>query len=213
MQLKKDPQLSSWRDIDDMAPRWERGAPRVLCDADLFAVQCVPSVSRRTGKRFDFIRLKARNWVNVVALTPEGDFILVVQQRHGIDRATLEIPAGLIDGSEKPEDAALRELQEETGFIPESIFHIGTSWPNPAFLDNLCFTYLALGCRPAGTTNHDAAEEIEVVILPKERMSALITRGLLGNAMGLTGLMWYRLYQEGHMWNGDPNMGAESFIP
>jgi 8-oxo-dGTP pyrophosphatase MutT (NUDIX family) len=197
---------ASWKDLEKLAPRWERGTPEDISNARIFTLQKLPSISQGGGKHFDFFRLKAREWINVVAITPENKIILVVQQRHGIDAATLEIPAGLVDPGEKPVDAALRELQEETGFVTEEIIHLGTAYANPAFLTNRSHSFLARNCRPTGTVKRDPAEEIAVVIVPATEIHSLLTSGLLGNAMGIVALYWYDLYLQGFRWSGDENM-------
>jgi len=143
----------------------------------------------------------------VVSITTEGDMILVIQQRHGICRATLEVPAGLVDKGEEPVKAALRELEEETGYIPGEIVHIGTTWPNPAFLTNRCYTYLATGCASRGKIARDTSEELEVILVPQEERHALLTSGMLGNANGIVALYWYDLHLRGIPWTGDENMG------
>src|SRR3954467_9412112 len=58
--------------------------------------------------------LEYPNWVNAVALTAENKIIMVRQYRHAAGIVSLEIPGGVIDGDEKPEDAMRRELLEET---------------------------------------------------------------------------------------------------
>lgn len=204
--MKQETQPKSSQDLEKLSPRWQRGDPEDICDARIFTLQKLPSWSPGTGKRHDFFRLQAREWINVVALTPEQDMIYVVQQRHGIDAATLEIPAGLVDEGEKPVDAALRELEEETGYIPDEIIHLGTAYANPAFLTNMSYSYLARNCRPTGKVRRDPTEEIQVVLIPASEMHSLMVSGLLGNAMGLVALFWYDLYLQGITWNGNENM-------
>ena len=54
------------------------------------------------------------DWVNVFALTEEGQVVMVKQYRHGIREISIELPGGVIDEGETPEEAARRELMEET---------------------------------------------------------------------------------------------------
>src|SRR5258706_26378 len=56
------------------------------------------------------------DWVSVVPVTDDGNFVLVRQYRHGIDAPTLEVPGGIIDEGQDPAGAAIRELREENGF-------------------------------------------------------------------------------------------------
>lgn len=67
-----------------------------------------------------------RGAVSVLALTPEGKIILVKQYRKAIERTSIEIPAGKLELGEEDtlEDAALRELEEETGYTSSKLTQI-----------------------------------------------------------------------------------------
>lgn len=64
----------------------------------------------------DFYTLWQPDWVLILARTAEGKWVMTEQYRHGTGKITLEFPAGIIDKGETPEQAALRELQEECGY-------------------------------------------------------------------------------------------------
>lgn len=67
-------------------------------------------------ERRPFYRIESSDGVLVLGLTNNEEIILVRQFRHAIRRTTLEFPAGSVDGQERPETAAVRELFEETGY-------------------------------------------------------------------------------------------------
>src|SRR6266567_1508471 len=77
------------------------------------------------------------DWVSVVPVTDDGNFVLVRQYRHGIDAPTLEVPGGIIDEGQDPAGAAIRELREETGYGQGTLVPLGVSHPNPALQNNL----------------------------------------------------------------------------
>jgi 8-oxo-dGTP pyrophosphatase MutT (NUDIX family) len=139
--------------------------------------------SPKTGQTHEFIRIVSPDWVNVIAVTDDGDFVLVEQFRHGNDQATLEIPGGAVDPGEDPTVAAARELEEETGFRPATLELIGIVDPNPAFLSNRCYTYLATGCRCTGSVNPDPSEEIELVTAPLADFGRLISDGRITHSL------------------------------
>ncbi|WP_290763305.1 NUDIX hydrolase [Fibrobacter sp. UBA4297] len=65
----------------------------------------------------DFYTLWQPDWVLILARTKEGKWVMTEQYRHGTGRIALEFPAGIIDKGETPEEAAVRELQEECGYV------------------------------------------------------------------------------------------------
>lgn len=133
--------------------------------------------------RHTFLGLEAPDWVNVVAFTEDRKVVLVEQYRHGTDSITLEIPGGAVDPGEDPRTAGLRELEEETGFICDRCELLGCVEPNPAFLDNRCWTYLALGCRAEGTISLDPAEEIRIELISLSDFTAKINKGDICHAL------------------------------
>jgi ADP-ribose pyrophosphatase len=136
-----------------------------------------------TGVERDFVVLDSPSWVNVVPLTPEGKVVLIRQYRHGIQDVTIEVPGGVIDRGELPEHAAVRELQEETGYVAERIRLLARVLPNPAIQNNWCYLYVAEGCRPTGQTNFDPFEVIDVVEHPLDEIPTLIRDGRICHCM------------------------------
>ena len=105
--------------------------------------------------------LDAPSWVNVIALLPEERVLLVRQWRYGIGAPTLEIPGGMVEIGEEvdPQTAAGRELFEETGYRAGRITYLGEVEPNPAFITNRCFTFVAEDLERIGEPEGDGEEE------------------------------------------------------
>lgn len=162
---------------------WQVVADEPAGDLRIFRVERARRRSPSTGRVHLFTRLRAPDWVNVVALTPEGGVVLVEQARHGTGEVTVEIPGGAVDPGETPAAAAARELEEETGFVPAEVVPIGCVEPNPAFLDNRCWTFLATGCRATGRRRPDPAEEIAVRVAPLTELTRLIDDGTIRHAL------------------------------
>lgn len=132
------------------------------------------------------------DWVNIVPVTLDGKIILVEQYRHASGRVHLEIPGGSIDTKlgEDPKRAALRELSEETGFVPDDIRLIGKHFPNPAMQNNAMWTYVGLGCRKLATPNPDPYEDIRVVQLPVNEVFEKIQSGEINHSIVVASLMY-----------------------
>ena len=129
-----------------------------------------------------------RDWVSIVPVTADGRFVFVRQYRHGIDAPTLEVPGGIIDAGQTPEEAALRELREESGYGGGTIVSLGKSRPNPALQDNWHHMYLLNGAVSVGATEFDHDEYCEVVVLSRDEVRAYIADGQIGHALVLLAL-------------------------
>lgn len=106
------------------------------------------------------------DWVNVIAVSPEGQMIMVQQYRHAAAETFLELPGGSTDPGETPAAAAARELKEETGFVAEQWIDCGFHFPNPALQNNRMHTFLALGCTRVAKPQLDPFEDLITVIVP-----------------------------------------------
>jgi ADP-ribose pyrophosphatase len=133
-----------------------------------------------TGK---FYLLDCPNWVNVIAMTPDKQVVLIRQYRHGLEDLTIEIPGGMVDGDEAYVTAGLRELKEETGYVGESARCIGMVAPNPAIQNNRCATLLVENCRPVSHADLDEHEEIEVWTEPLDDVLQRIRNGEITHAL------------------------------
>lgn len=155
----------------------------------LFDVRWDDLENPRTGAVLERLVLETPEWVNVVALTPQREVVLVRQWRFGTRSTTLEIPGGMVDPGEEHGAAARRELREETGYAAEDWRYLGSVLPNPAVQDNRLHTWLAQGCRRVGPLAMDEGEDIEVTTLPLDDVLAAATDGRIEHALVLCGLL------------------------
>jgi 8-oxo-dGTP pyrophosphatase MutT (NUDIX family) len=146
----------------------------------------------RTDEVMERLVLETPDWVNIVAFTDEraGErkLVCVRQFRFGTGEITLEIPGGALDPREPHEDAARRELREETGYTSEKWTYLGFVEPNPAFQTNRCHHWLAEGARRTHDLELDSGEDIQVAELTLAEVREGIASGEIRHSLVLTAL-------------------------
>jgi 8-oxo-dGTP pyrophosphatase MutT (NUDIX family) len=181
-----------------MIKPWEKISSSPVGDFRIFSIRSDKKISPRTQRQHDFFVLDSVNWVNVLAITPEGQCVMVEQFRHGSDTVELEIPGGMMDSADtSPESAGLRELREETGYEGQGARVIGRVYPNPAIQSNTCFTVLVENCRCAHTVEFDQGEDIMTRLVPVGDLPGLAAAGKIRHSLVLVALYHFELRQRG----------------
>ncbi len=136
------------------------------------------------------------NWVNVVAVTQANEVVLVEQFRHGSNTVELEIPGGMMDpGETSPIATGLRELKEETGYEGDGAEVIGEVFPNPAIMNNRCFTVLVQHCQLRHATVFDHAEDIVTRTVPVSELPNLVRTKQIRHSLVVAALYDFELWQ------------------
>lgn len=133
------------------------------------------------------------DWVNVVAITTDGQLVLIRQYRHGLAKVHYELCAGVIDPDEDPLVAAQRELLEETGFGGGHWERLMTLSANPGTHSNLTYAYLATGVSLKQAQQLEQTEEITVHLVSPKRAMAIISQGEMMQSLHLAPLLKYLL--------------------
>ena len=96
--------------------------------------------------------LQTKDYVSVVAVTEDGRLLLVRQFRPAVGRMTLELPSGHVEPGETPEQAARKELLEETGYLADTFTLLGNLSPDTGRLGNRMWCFFAKGARRESQT-------------------------------------------------------------
>lgn len=116
-------------------------------------------------------------FINVIAITKDGQMVLVRQYRHGLGRTCFELVAGCVEKGEEPVTAAKRELQEETGYTGGEWSEMMVFTCNASAMNNLSHSFLAIGVEKTDSQHLDATEDIEVYTFTQDEVKAMLLRG------------------------------------
>jgi 8-oxo-dGTP pyrophosphatase MutT (NUDIX family) len=171
----------------------------------------------------DFYTLWQPDWVLILARTAEGKWVMTEQYRHGTGKIALEFPAGIIDKGETPEQAALRELQEECGYcvdprlLPKednstmatscqvsyseddegkAIRYLGRFPVNPDRHRGVFHVVFIDGVVKSGSTHFDSTEDIESLELSDEELQKKMADGTFNHPLQIAGYLKFKLSQK-----------------
>jgi 8-oxo-dGTP pyrophosphatase MutT (NUDIX family) len=146
---------------------WQEEGRKKIFDCRIFSV-CESYCRSPENERRTFSVINAADWAIIVPVleSPEGrQFVMVRQWRHGSRELSLEFPGGVFEPGENAEEAAARELREETAYTPGKIQKIGEFSPNPAIMSNRVHFFLAENLTNTGSQELDEDEYVETVIV------------------------------------------------
>lgn len=139
--------------------------------------------------------------VAAMAITEDGQVILVKQYRHPIGEELIELPGGFIDEGEQPMQAVERELLEETGYKFSSCHYLGTTAANPGVLNNVTHLFIAVGGERTAAQHLDANEEIEIVLKPLDEVREMLRRSEIKQSMHALCMFYAFSFLESHPLN------------
>lgn len=153
------------------------------------------------GIENEYIVLDTFDWVITIPILDKNQakdeygiqepcFLMVSQWRHGTKQLSTEFPGGVIDAGENPQDAAKRELLEETGYKSDNIIFLGTMSPNPAIFSNRVHFFAAKNLINTKQLDLDADEFVSTTAIPIAQVCAKMgqspyTHALMGSALHL----------------------------
>ncbi len=122
----------------------------------------------------EFYVLEYPDWVNIIAITADGEFVMERQYRHGLDKTCYELAAGVVEDGETPLEAARRELEEETGYGGGEWKELMLISGNPSTTSNLTHCFLAVGVEKVSAQHLDSTEDLCVCLLALDQVRQLL---------------------------------------
>ena len=181
-----------------MIQPWKKISSEPVGDFRIFKIRSDICINPRTGQEHDFYVLDAVNWVNIIALTPSDELVMVQQYRVGSQTVDLEIPGGMMDpGETDPVATAVRELREETGYAGENPRLLGKIFSNPAILSNTTFTVLIENCRLEHAVDFDSGEDLTTLLVPAAQIPQLVADEKIRHSLVVVALYHFDLWRRG----------------
>lgn len=131
--------------------------------------------------------------VGVLPRLPDGRFVLVRQYRKAVEAAAVEVCAGLLDPGETPENAARRELLEETGRRARRWVYLGRVWSSPGYTDEAVDVFFAECEKESQAAALDEEERVEPLVVRADEIEAMILRNDIRDAKTIAVWQLYRL--------------------
>ena len=178
-------------DLKGVTP-WRRLDQKPVVDCRIFRIVEETCARPDGAGQFGFYVILADDWVNVVPVTPQGKVVLIRQWRAGSDEVAIEVPGGIIDPGEDPQDSASRDLDEETGYRCRKMIRTGRLRPNPALQRNFLHTFVALDATPDGPPRLEEREAIESFEATWDEVDAMIASGAIDHALVINALEFAR---------------------
>ncbi len=147
--------------------------------------------ARLGGREHTYFVIDNADVVAILPITADNRLILERQFRPAISANIYEIPAGHIEKNEKPRHAALRELEEETGFIAGTLKKIALLYGSPGILNERMHIYIASDLRK-GRKNLDPGEEIKLKRVSRDTAMRMIRNGAIRDAKTMAALLFYQ---------------------
>lgn len=143
--------------------------------------------------------IEHRGAVAILAFIRDDEIIIERRYRPALNREVIEIPAGLIKHGEKPEEAASRELEEETGYRAKTLEKLVSYYPTVGYTNEIIHIYLAKGLEYVGKGNLETSPEekyMKVETVKIDKILEMIKRGEVMDSKTIIAVLSYLLLKK-----------------
>ena len=148
------------------------------------------TVEKSKGETVSREIVEHRDCIAAVVLDERDNVVMVRQFRVPTGKDLLEIPAGVMEDGESPDECVRRELQEEIGYLPQKITRLGGFYAAPGYCTEYINVFLASELKESRLVAEDT-DEIEVVRVPVAKIMGMIDSGDICDAKSIAGLLKY----------------------
>jgi len=136
-----------------------------------------------------------REWINhpgaacIIPIMPDGKLALIKQYRYPVQSTMIELPAGKLDVGEKPEVCAIRELEEEIGYLADKLTFVTKIHPAIGFANEEMWIFLAENLvKSQINTDHD--EFVELMPTSIEDAVRMVWNSAITDVKTIIGILW-----------------------
>jgi ADP-ribose pyrophosphatase len=159
---------------DDQIKAWKQLSSKYALPEPWFRVR-KDEIQLASGNVIDdYFVWESPTIATIVPITEDGKFVLCEQYRYAVDKIMYQFPAGGVEKNESVEDGARRELEEETGYVADTLEFLGDSAAYPTKMSGWHHLYLARNVRPDGVRQDSENEPTRVVLKTPEELWELI---------------------------------------
>jgi len=137
--------------------------------------------------------VRLRGAAAALPILDDGKVLLIRQFRYPALQELLEIPAGVVEEGETPEECIRRELVEETGYSATKITHLVSIHPSPGVLDENIHIFLATGLRKSETQEDEDEQITAKVSLGLDEALRMIRYGEITDAKTIIALLLFSM--------------------
>ncbi|GIR27529.1 MAG: ADP-ribose pyrophosphatase [Methanobacteriota archaeon] len=175
--------------------KWKTISEKPAGDFRIFSMREVVSESPRTGKHHPFILLDGKDWINIIALTPENQIVMVKHTGLELQILNSRSQEELLKKAKNPLKLEFANSKKKLGMWKNPQY-LGYVDPNPAFQTNKCHTILVDNCEKVSEQNLDPGEDIEVDVVSETKVNDYIDKGIIRHSLVLSAFRLYDIFKK-----------------